>query len=105
MMTAKPKGLFSSIRQNRSLHCASLRSAPVGMTESLFGYAPQHRKSSIGHDAVDPVGAEGERLVPLAERQEHHVFHRAGLQLLGDLLALVLAGRHAEGVAQLFDLG
>jgi hypothetical protein len=27
-------------QQNRSLHCASLRSAPVGMTEFLVGDSP-----------------------------------------------------------------
>ena len=27
-------------QQNRSLHCASLRSAPVGMTEFLVGASP-----------------------------------------------------------------
>ena len=34
-------------QQNRSLHCASLRSAPVGMTEVFWeGYTGSHVKYS-----------------------------------------------------------
>src|SRR5260370_38290266 len=86
---------------SRSLHYASLRSAPVGMTRSFLRNAPQHREAGVGHDAVDLVGAVGERLVPLAERQEPDVLHRPGLQLLGGLVALFLLPARAQGVAEL----
>src|SRR6186997_2141338 len=97
---ATPVALFSLSQSPYERHWSAALPAT-----SFLGDAPQHRQAGVGHDAGDAVGAVGERDVPLAERQEDHVVHRPRLQRLGDRLALVLARRHAEGVAQLLDLG
>src|SRR6185503_933281 len=98
--SATPAALLSLSQSSHERHWSAALPA-----RSFLRNAPQHRQAGVGHDARDAVGAVGERDVPLAERQEDHVVHRPRLQVLGDLLAFVLARRHTEGVAQLLDLG
>src|SRR4051794_21923662 len=96
---ATPVALFSSQQSAYERHWSAALPA-----SSLLRNAPQH-DHRVGHDPLDTVGAIGERRVPLAEGNEHDVVHGARLQGGGNLLAFVLAASHAEGVAQLLDLG